>query len=137
VSRAFVLTVLLAVAAGCGGTTQHAAAPRPTRPNPYPDDPALVERATTPAQRAALVRAARDVDAMKSAAAATSKRSLKGTPRLRRTTALFLQHMQTSPLESLTQNRLIDHAAAAVAFACEQCFQQLEANRPIPQIAHH
>jgi hypothetical protein len=138
VSRAFVLTVLLAVAAGCGGTAQHAAAPtKPARPNPYPDDPTLVERATTPAQRAALARAAHDVDAMKRAAAATSKRSLKGTPRLRRTTALFLQHMQTSPLESLTQNRLIDHAAAAVAFACEQCFQQLEANRPIPQIAHH
>jgi len=138
VSRAFVLTVLLAVAAGCGGTAQHVAAPtKAARPNPYPDDPTLVERAPTPAQRAALARAAHDVDAMKSAAAATSTRSLKGTPRLRRTTALFLQHMQASPLESLTQNRLIDHAAAAVAFACEQCFQQLEANRPIPQIAHH
>jgi hypothetical protein len=132
------VVIVVALVAGCGGSAQHAARQtEPAQPNPYPDDPALVERATTPAQRAALARAAHDVDAMKSAAAATPKRSLKGTPRLRRTTALFLQHMQTSPLESLTQNRLIDHAAAVVAFACEQCFQQLEANRPIPQIAHH
>ena len=136
--RALAVTAFVALLAGCGGNAEHAAAPaKPARPNPYPDDPSLVERATTPAQRAALARAAHDVDAMKSAAAATPKRSLKGTPRLRRTTARFLQHMQTSPLESLTQNRLIDHAAAAVSFACEQCFQQLEANRPIPQIAHH
>ena len=32
---------------------------------------------------------------------------------------------------------MIDHAAAAVATSCDQCFQQLEAMRPIPQIAHH
>ena len=136
--RVLAVTVFVALLAGCGGSAQHAAPEaKPARPNPYPDDPTLVDRATTPAQRAALARAAHDVDAMKSAAAATPKRSLMGTPRLRRTTARFLQHMQISPLESLTQNRLIDHAAAAVAFACEQCFQQLEANRPIPQIAHH
>jgi hypothetical protein len=133
--RVLVVAAIVTLA-GCGGN-DHAAAPLPSRPNPYPDDPALVERATTPAQRAALARAARDVGAMKKAAAATSKKSLKGTPALRASTARFLEDLKTSPLEGLTQNRLIDHAAAAVAFACEQCFQQLEANRPIPQIARH
>ena len=135
-ARIGAVTAFLVLAAGCGGG-ERAAPPPPTRPNPYPDDPALVERATTPAQRKALALAARDVAAMKKAAAATSKHSLKGTPALRSSTARFLQDLKTSPLENLTQNRLIDHAAAAVAFACEQCFQQLEANRPIPAIAHH
>jgi hypothetical protein len=73
---------------------------------------------------------------MKRAPATSPGRSLKGTPAERKATARFLEHLKTSPLDNLTQNRLIDHAAAAVAFTCEQCFQQLEANRPIPAIAH-
>jgi hypothetical protein len=31
---------------------------------------------------------------------------------------------------------VIDHAAAIVAGSCQQCFQALEAERPIPAIAH-
>ena|SRR5215210_1646690 len=131
--RGLVLILVAAVlAAGCADGTRRSA----QLPNPYPDDPALVERAPAPVQRAALARAARDVAAMKRAAAAAPARSLKGTPAVRRATARFLDHLKASPLENLTQNRLIDHAAAAVSFACEQCFQQLEANRPIPAIAH-
>jgi hypothetical protein len=34
------------------------------------------------------------------------------------------------------RNRMIDHAAAIVAPVCQQCFQALEAERPIPGIAH-
>jgi hypothetical protein len=119
----------LVLAAGCGSGSEAA-------PNPYPDDPALVERVTTDAQRAALARAAQDVAVMKRAAAKSPSRSLKGTPAERKATARFLEHVQRSPLDNLTQNRLIDHAAASVSFSCEQCFQQLEASRPIPAIAH-
>lgn len=34
----------------------------------------------------------------------------------------------------LRRNRLIDHAAAAVVGVCEDCFQALEAMRPIPAL---
>jgi hypothetical protein len=120
------------VVAGCGGSHEQAA----PRSNPYPDDPALVERTQTAAQRAALARAADDVAAMKRAAAKSPGKSLNGTPAEQKATARFLEHLKNSPLDNLTQNRLIDHAAASIAFTCEQCFQQLEANRPIPAIAH-
>ncbi len=123
------MLLTVAVAAGCGGGDHRSA-------NPYPDDPALVERAQTDAQRAALAQAADDVAAMKRAAAKSPGKSLKGTRVERKATARFLERLKTSPLDNLTQNRLIDHAAAAVSFTCEQCFQQPEANRPIPAIAH-
>ena len=36
----------------------------------------------------------------------------------------------------LARNRLIDHAAGALVGECEQCFQALEAARPIVKMAH-
>jgi hypothetical protein len=52
-----------------------------------------------------------------------------------RLTDRFLQEVDTAPIDSLTRNRMIDHAAAAVSALCPQCFQALEADRPIPAIA--
>jgi len=46
----------------------------------------------------------------------------------------FLLHVDTAPISNLQRNRLIDHAAAAVATKCPQCFQALESARPIPAI---
>ncbi|HET8894323.1 MAG TPA: hypothetical protein VFM96_09535 [Gaiellaceae bacterium] len=43
----------------------------------------------------------------------------------------FLNDVFTLPVDNLTRNREIDHAAAALAGRCPQCFQALEANRPI------
>jgi hypothetical protein len=43
----------------------------------------------------------------------------------------FLNDDFTLPIDNLTRNRLIDHAAAALTGRCPQCFQALEANRPI------
>jgi len=64
------------------------------------------------------------------------KQTLKGTPALRNTTAAFIEDLEKSHLTLKAKNRMIDHAAGAVATSCDQCFQQLEAIRPIPQIAH-
>jgi hypothetical protein len=77
-----------------------------------------------------------DVHAMRNAAAKAQKSSLLGTPAVRRTTSAFLDDLDVSKLTPKAKNRMIDHAAAAVAAVCGQCFQQLEAVRPIPQIAH-
>jgi cytochrome c556 len=78
-----------------------------------------------------------DVRAMKAEAAKVRHGSLLGTPGLRRTTAKFIEDLERSSLGPKARNRMIDHAAAAVAASCEQCFQMLEAIRPIPQIAGH
>ena len=52
-----------------------------------------------------------------------------------RLTDRFLHDVDTAPINNLTRNRMIDHAAAAVSALCPQCFQALEADRPIPAIA--
>jgi hypothetical protein len=49
-------------------------------------------------------------------------------------TDVFLHDVDTAPIDNLQRNRLIDHAAAALAGRCPQCFQALEADRPIPEI---
>ena len=51
----------------------------------------------------------------------------------------FHQWETWSPWEKLDpkmKNRMLDFAASAVAGSCDQCFQMLEAARPIPDIAH-
>jgi len=115
------------LAAGCGGshgqsTTTHAARARSPEARRYVRDYA---------------RLYADIRAMRAEAAKVRRGSLLGTPGLRRTTATFIEDLQQSILGSKARNRMIDHAASAVATSCEQCFQMLEAIRPIPQIAGH
>jgi hypothetical protein len=129
--------------AGCGGTeSAPPATPKaatttstPAANNPFPDDPQILARTTTASQRRALETLADDIQAMR-AASAGAKHTLKGTPATRRATSRFIVHLERSTIDDLSKNRLIDHAAAAVAPTCDQCFQQLEAMRPIPAIAH-
>jgi hypothetical protein len=78
----------------------------------------------------------RDTLAMRRAASKSKRSSLHGDPAVRRVTARFLEDLDTASIDELSKNRAIDHAAAAVAPVCEQCFQQLEASRPIVAIAH-
>ena len=51
-----------------------------------------------------------------------------------RTTDRFLLDVATAPITNLKRNRMIDHAVGALGGECEQCFQALEAARPIPTI---
>jgi hypothetical protein len=51
-----------------------------------------------------------------------------------RTTDRFLLAVATAPITNLKRNRMIDHAVGALGGECEQCFQALEAARPIPNI---
>jgi hypothetical protein len=138
--------VLLAVATGlpaCGTgerkaertSVRRTTATAPAR-SPFPSDPALAARATTPRQRRELAQLDSDIRRLRAESAATQRKSLLGTPAVRAATARFIGHEQRSTLDNLAKNRTIDHAAAAVAPACEQCFQQLEAIRPIVDIAH-
>lgn len=73
----------------------------------------------------ALTRLQHDIASIKNAT--TSAAANRGTDR-------FMNDVFTLPIDNLTRNREIDHAAAALAGRCPQCFQALEANRPIVTI---
>jgi hypothetical protein len=89
---------------------------------------------TSPAQTRALARLQKDVAALKRAAALPVRDSLRGNAAVNRATDRFLQDVLTAPIDPLVRNRMIDHAAAVLLGSCQQCFQALEAERPIPQI---
>jgi hypothetical protein len=122
--------IFAALAAGCGGdgggrlqpTTTHAMRPSAAAVRPYRRD---------------YKRLGADVRALRAEALKVHGQTLLGTPALRRGTAKFIEDLQQSVLSPKGRNRMIDHAAAAVATSCDQCFQMLEAVRPIPQIAGH
>jgi hypothetical protein len=118
------------LAAGCGGG--HA---RTTTSTPPTTASTVAARGDSPLARD-YRRLFADVHAMRTAAANVKRSTLLGTPAVRRTTSEFLDDLDVAKLTLKAKNRMIDHAAAAVAPVCEQCFQQLEAMRPIPAIAH-
>jgi hypothetical protein len=124
--RILILTAALALT-GCSGpwSAPHRT-DEPTSPPPA---------ARTPAQKRDVARLQADVAAIRRAAEKVDHVTLMGTPALQRTTGAFLDHLDRSTLEPKMKNRMIDFAASAAAGSCEQCFQMLEAARPIPQIA--
>ena len=81
-------------------------------------------------------RLRRDVAAIRVAARRPTKDTLKGNPPINTATDRFLADVNTAPVDLLVKNRLIDHAAAALVGSCQQCFEALEAGRPIPAISH-
>jgi hypothetical protein len=90
----------------------------------------------SPAAERAAARLENDLTAIKHAAALPTRDPLKGNRAINRATDRFLLHVETAPIDNLTRNRMIDHAAALLLGSCEQCFQALEAARPIVGIAH-
>jgi hypothetical protein len=115
VRRGLVLVVCALLLAGCGGT-KHGC--------------------RNPQEQKALARLNADLAAIRKAAALPVTDSLKGGPEINEATDRFLLHVQIAPVDNLQRNRLIDHAAALLLGSCTQCFQALEAQRPIVSIAH-
>jgi len=132
VQLASALVLLAALVSGCGGSDKK------SQPAPPPATTAT-NQVRTPLVRGLIhdyKTLGGDVSAMRAAALKVHGQSLKGTPALRSTTGTFIEDLEQSHLSLKARNRMIDHAAGAVATSCDQCFQQLEAVRPIPQIAH-
>ena len=101
--------------------------------------PAAAAARTAPARARpwnALTRIQADLGSIKQASALPVHDSLKGNPAINRATDRFLRDVALAPLDNLVRNRLIDHAAAFLLGSCEQCFQALEASRPIVVIEH-
>jgi len=115
VGRTVLLSAFLVLAlTACGASSRPAAKP-----------PTASTSKQCRNQSAALARIDRDLAAMGRTKSAAVMSTL---------TDRFLLHVSTAPLTNLQRNRLIDHAAAAVSIRCPQCFQALEAERPIPAI---
>lgn len=117
----FGLLAVVVALAGCGGS-RHAAG------TTAPD-------CVRKARSAAVARLNRDIAALRAAADRPAKSTLLGGPAANHATDRFLLDLGDAPITNLSRNRLIDHAAAAIVGACQQCFQALEAARPIPAIA--
>lgn len=100
------------------------------------------KKAATPPTRAkstcvspkAIAKLNADIAAMRRAAALPTKNTLDGNPAINRATDKFLNDVELAHITNLKRNRMIDHAAGTLAGACEQCFQALEAARPIPSL---
>jgi hypothetical protein len=126
--RRYALLLLGVVAlAGCGGSTSRPAAHATA---------VAAKSCETAAKARARARLHRDVAAIRRAARLKTSDTLKGNEAVNTATDRFLLDLARAPLSLLEKNRLIDHAAGALVGACEQCFQALEAGRPIPAIAH-
>jgi len=126
--RGLLLVAVLALA-GCGGGAKDSVSP------PAAPPPTTTSCQTGKAARArARLRA--DVAAIRRAAQLKTRDTFKGNPAINGATDRFLLDVAQAPLSLLEKNRLIDRAAAALEGQCAQCFQALEAARPIPAIAH-
>jgi hypothetical protein len=95
--------------AACGSTTKHTTAAK--------------KRCVSPR---AVAKLTADITAI--------RRARGNTAATNRTTDRFLLDVATAPVTNLKRNRMIDHAVGALGGECEQCFQALEAARPIPNI---
>jgi hypothetical protein len=124
VARQLPVVVLAVLAlAACGGGS-HRASTTSTAP------------CRAKAEARALARLQADLAALNAAGRVHVKNTLLGGPAANHATDRFLLDLSRAPIDNLARNRLIDHAAAAIVSACQQCFQALEAERPIPTIAH-
>jgi hypothetical protein len=123
--RAILTLALVLAGCGAGGTTTSTTTTAAT-----------TTACRTKAQSRALARLDRDLAALKTAGQVHVKDRLLGGPAVNHATDRFLHDLALAPISNLRRNRLIDHAAAFVVGNCQQCFQALEAARPIPSIAH-
>jgi|GEM_PF-2061192 len=118
------LAGLVLCLAACGSDSHHSAAHTTTR------------SCTDPRAARDLARLRADVAAIRIAARKPTKNTLDGNPAVNHATDRFLADEGRAHVSLLAKNRFIDHAAAALVGSCQQCFQALEAGRPIPAISH-
>jgi hypothetical protein len=115
------IVLLSAVAAGCGGGAgaKHAAPPAGSCVNAK-----------------AMAKLHTDIAAIKHASNLPTRNRLDGNPAINKATDAFLYDVAVAKIDNKRKNRLIDLAAGALANQCEQCFQALEAGRPIPALRY-
>jgi hypothetical protein len=126
IRASLVLTCAALALTACGAHTRPPAAATQTTPKAKAKQ---CRNAT-----AALARIHRDIAALKAAHKLPVKNELLGNKAINAATDKFLNHVELAPISNLQRNRLIDLAMSAIGTHCQQCFQALEAERPIPAI---
>lgn len=116
------LVALSLAAAGCGGGSK-----------PQPKAKAVVGSCVN-AKAVAKIHA--DVAAIGTAADLPTRNRLLGNAAINKATDRFLYDVATAKIDNKRRNRMIDFAMGALANQCEQCFQALEAGRPIPSLRY-
>jgi hypothetical protein len=86
--------------------------------------------------RTQLARAQRDLAALRNVATTQKRYTELGTTAMQNATGRYLDDLTTSKLDNFRVNRLIDLGISAAAPFCGQCFQMLEASRPIPAMKY-
>ncbi len=121
----FAALVLALVCAGCDGGGEGASIRSTTTVEKCSGskNPAVVRRT--------VAKVKREIGRIRALAAPIKKKTLDGTPALSSALDRFLVDVRDRDIPVHTRSRLIDRAASIVAPVCEQCFQALEANRPI------
>lgn len=131
-ARRLLPLLLVAVAAGCGSS---GSPPGTTSQARTATHASAAKSCAARAKARAVKKLDADLTALRRAAAHPGKDTLAGNAAVNHATDTFLMDVNTAPIDNLAKNRMIDHAAAALLGACEQCFQALEAERPIPAIS--
>jgi Flp pilus assembly protein TadD len=126
-ARTLILLVALVLGlAACGSSSSsHQSATR-----------SATRACTDPRTARDLARLRADVAAIHAAARKPTKDTFNGNDAVNRATDRFLADEGRAHVSLLAKNRFIDHAAGALTGSCQQCFQALEAERPIPSISH-
>jgi hypothetical protein len=117
-----VLAALSLAAAGCGGSGSQ------------PKTATAIAGSCVNTKAVAKLRA--DVAAIRSASNLPTHDRLVGNPAINKATDRFLYDVATVKIDNKRRNRMIDFAMGALANQCEQCFQALEAGRPIPALRY-
>jgi hypothetical protein len=118
------------LAAGCGSKS---AAPTTSTTVPSVSASACKLTAQT---RAQLAKAQRDLASLRRVAKTQKKYTELGTTAMQNATGRYLDDLTNSKLDHFRVNRLIDLGVAAAGPYCGQCFQMLEASRPIPAMKY-
>ncbi len=122
------LAAVLALA-GCGGGGDERAATTSGAATTTVDKCKGSKSAAVRTQRER--RLHRDLARLRALAKTIDSRTLNGTPALSSAVDRFLLDVATRDLAVHVRSRYIDRAAAIVSPLCEQCFQALEASRPV------
>ena len=118
--RGLALLVCAVLCLAACGSAKQAAAPPPKK---------LCPKATglSPGSRRTSQRCGKPPDT-------PTKDTLQGNHAINVATDRFLNDVALAPIGNLKRNRLIDHAMGTLSGSCEQCFQALEAARPVINI---
>ncbi len=126
------VVVVVLVLAGCGGSGSKTGGASATTVVPQTTTVDKCKGSKSAAVRARKIRRlTRDLARLRVLAAPIRKKTLDGTPALSRAVDRFLLDVVDRDVPVHIRSRFIDRAAAIVSAVCEQCFQALEASRPI------